>query len=569
MKTELREQNIETLKERVFDSLIIGAGINGASSGAALSAQGARVCLIDQGDFGSLTSQESSNLVWGGIKYMENMEFGLVAKLCRSRNQLLRAYPTNVREIRFLTTIERGFRFRPLPLWIGTWLYWAIGRGFTKTPRLLSRGRISQDEPNVRLDNSTGGFEYSDAYLPGNDSRFVFDFVRKTRANGGVTINYLESLESHREKDLWVTKVRDKVTGLNGTIRSRTLINACGPYVDEYNRRSQVTTRHRHLFSKGIHLIVKRCTSGSRSLAFFASDGRLFFVIPMGPMSCLGTTDTRVEEVTDTVTPEDRSFVLDNINRCLALKAPLTEADIISERCGVRPLVVDPAGKNRDKGDWSSLSRKHAIEIDLEKRHLCIFGGKLTDCLNIGDAIVKAIGQMQIGVRLHDDEWFGEPPTSEYESYQRRANELGIDGRTPAHFSEPISHRLWRRYGADAGPMLETVAGDETMSQELIEGSEFLRCEIDRVARDEMVVNLDDFLRRRTKIALTVSKDSLREDPGTREACEALFGSQAQTRFEEYFSPVSASLDEDSGGNGNPSTKSPETPGTARAETVS
>jgi len=547
VKTELRERNIDALEERVFDSLIIGAGINGAVSGAALSAQGAKVCLIDQGDFGSRTSQESSSLVWGGIKYMENSAFRLVRKLCRARNQLLRAYPTNVREIRFLTTIEKGFRHRPLILWIGTWLYWAIGRGFTRKPRLLSKRAIAQDEPNIRLSNSTGGFEYSDAYLPGNDARFVFDFVQKTNANGCVTINYLESLGSHREGDQWITQVRDRVSGHESIIRSKTLINACGPFVDEHNRLSHITTRHRHLFSKGIHLIVKRVTGGNRILAFFASDGRLFFVIPMGPVSCLGTTDTRVEEVTDTATPEDRHFVLDNINRCLDLDPPLTEADIISERCGVRPLVVDTEGKNRDKGDWSSLSRKHAIEIDRDKRHLCIFGGKLTDCLNVGDEVVKAIGEMQIGLRPQDSDWFGEPPRSDFESFQQRATELRIDDRTPAHFSEPISLRLWRRYGRDAGPLLDAIAGDETMGQVLIEGTAFLRCEIHRAARDEMIVNLDDFLRRRTKIALTVPRDSLREDPGMREACDVLFGNDANARFKEYFSSDSADLEKGPG----------------------
>ena len=379
----MREEAIDALRESVFDSLIIGAGINGAASSAALSAQGGKVCLIDQGDFGSLTSQESSNLIWGGIKYLENFEFGLVWKLCRARNQLLKAYPTNVREIRFLTTVEKGFRHHPLALYLGAWIYWLIGRGFTHRPRILSRRDIAQSEPNVRLDTCAGGFEYSDAYLPGNDARFVFDFVLKTRANGGVTINYLESFGSHWKEELWITRVRDRVGGKDGTIRSKTLINACGPFVDEYNSRSGIATRHRHLFSKGIHLIVKRSTSGSRVLAFFASDGRLFFIIPMGSASCLGTTDTRVEEVSATVTPEDRHFVLSNINRRLALNPPLTEADIISERCGVRPLVVDSEGRDIDSGDWSSLSRKHVIEIDRDRRHLCIFGGKtdgLSEC---------------------------------------------------------------------------------------------------------------------------------------------------------------------------------------------
>ncbi len=120
------EDSLSKLKGKSFDVLIVGAGINGAVSAAALSAQGVKVCLIDEGDFGGQTSQESSNLVWGGIKYMENFEFGLVRKLCLARNRLLRAYPHNLREIRFFTTIEKGFRFPPFILYAGAWLYWLI-----------------------------------------------------------------------------------------------------------------------------------------------------------------------------------------------------------------------------------------------------------------------------------------------------------------------------------------------------------------------------------------------------------------------------------------------------------
>ena len=532
----LRGQAIESLQKSVFDALIVGAGINGAASSAALSAQGAQVCLIDQGDYGSMTSQESSNLIWGGIKYLENLEFGLVLKLSRARNQLIRAYPFNVSEIRFLTTVEKGFRHHPLSLYLGSWLYWLIGGGFTATPKFLSRSDISQREPNIRLDNCAGGFEYSDAYLPGNDARFVFDFVQKTRTNGGITVNYLESVESHWEEGLWITRVRCKVSNWSGTIRSKSLINACGPYVDDYNRRSRVTTRHHHLFSKGIHLIVKRSASGKRVLAFFATDGRLFFVIPMGSTSCLGTTDTRVKNVPAEVMPEDRKFVLDNINRRLSLDPPLTEGDIISERCGVRPLVVDSKGNDMDSGEWSSLSRKHAIEMDRERKHLSIFGGKLTDCLNIGDEIVSSISGMQIGVRLQNESWFGEPSPAEYDTYRRRAEELQIDSTTPRHFTEPISHRLWRRYGRDADDLLGAIARDGSMAQELIENTGFLRCEIYKAAQDEMIVSLGDFLRRRTKIAQTVAVEDLRKDPGVREACRVLFGEQAGTRYEEYFS---------------------------------
>src|SRR5476649_435266 len=96
----LRTANVARLGEAEFDVLVVGGGINGAVSAACLAARGAKVALIDRGDFASLTSQESSNLAWGGIKYMESLEFGLVRKLCMSRNHLIRSYPSTVQEIR-------------------------------------------------------------------------------------------------------------------------------------------------------------------------------------------------------------------------------------------------------------------------------------------------------------------------------------------------------------------------------------------------------------------------------------------------------------------------------------
>src|SRR5438046_10034249 len=106
---QLRTTNVRKLGEGPYDVVIIGGGINGAVSAAALSARGAKVALIDRGDFAGVTSQASSNLAWGGIKYLETFEFALVAKLCKARNELLRAYPSTVPEIRFFTSHARGF----------------------------------------------------------------------------------------------------------------------------------------------------------------------------------------------------------------------------------------------------------------------------------------------------------------------------------------------------------------------------------------------------------------------------------------------------------------------------
>ena len=119
---------MKKLGEQPFDVLIVGGGINGAVAAASLAGRGVRVALIERGDFAGGVSSNSSNLAWGGIKYLESLEFLLVNKLCKSRNRLMRAYPSTVKEIRFFTTIQRGFRFPPFFIFLGSVLYWIMGR---------------------------------------------------------------------------------------------------------------------------------------------------------------------------------------------------------------------------------------------------------------------------------------------------------------------------------------------------------------------------------------------------------------------------------------------------------
>jgi glycerol-3-phosphate dehydrogenase len=533
----LRETNVARLGASVFDVLIVGGGINGAVSAASLAARGAKVALIDKSDFASFTSQQTSNLAWGGIKYMESLELGLVRKLCKSRNHLIRTDPSTVQEIRFYTVHTKGFRHGLLKLVLGTWLYWLIGDFFTKAPRRLGKAVIAREEPIIDLSESDGGFEYSDAYLHDNDARFVFNFIRAALNCGCIAANYVEAIEAARGEDgVWSTRARDGLGGAEIVIRSRVLLNAGGPFVDALNVQSGVQTVHRHLFSKGIHLIVERLTSSRRVLTFFADDGRLFFAIPMGPRTCIGTTDTRVDTPFTHVTPEDRRFVLDNINKRLRLPKKLGEDDVIAERCGVRPLAVRADGqKGKAATDWTQLSRKHVVEVDVAAKHISIFGGKLTDCLNVGEEVAVHVRRLGVELAYPNARWYGEPPEETRLEFEHQARLMNLDGMTSPRSSEKLTPRLWRRYGAQAFGLLEDIRADPTMAEVLIEGAEYLRCEIELAARHEMIAKLDDFLRRRSKIALVVSNNALREAPGLKEACQLLFGEAAQARYDEYF----------------------------------
>ena len=530
----LRKTLKQRAKDEVFDVAIIGGGINGAVAAAALAARGVRTVLVEKKDFASYTSQESSNLAWGGIKYLESYEFGLVWGLCRSRNRLLSAFPSQVKEIRFSAVLPKVFRKPRFLVYLGSWLYWIMGRGFTERPRALNRRDLATELPLVNLEETNGGVEYSDAYFIDNDSRFVFKFIRKAIDYGAVTLNYTKLSSGSFDKDTWTLLVQDQIDQQKLEIKAKAVVNATGPFADEICQMLSLKTNFKHIFSKGIHLIVPQLTGVTRVLTFFASDGRMFFVIPMGPRSCIGTTDTPVKTLPATVTMEDREFVLNNINRLLNLTKPLTKEDVIAERCGVRPLVTERGGPD-ETDDWLKLSRKHEMSIDRSKHALTIYGGKLTDCINVGEEVCDIVRQFSVSLPKEDADWFGEPSQAVKDEYFKQARAMQLDNFTASSSSEPLSLRLWRRYGLRALEILEDIRQDKRMGDLLIEGAEYIRAELHYAAKSELIVTLEDFLRRRSKIALVKDRESIRNAPGMLEACKILFGEPSEQKFNEYF----------------------------------
>ncbi|MBF28886.1 MAG: FAD-dependent oxidoreductase [Acidimicrobiaceae bacterium] len=547
MRVAQRSENLRRLDGGDFDVLVIGGGINGAVSAAALAGRGASVALVDRGDFGAFTSQESSNLVWGGFKYLENYELGLVYGLCRSRNELMKSYPDNVREIGFLATLDKTAPYRPWFAGIGATAYWAIGRFATKPPKVFSRRRLAQAEPAISTTTARGAIQYQDAYLIDNDSRFVFSFIRSAFEAGAVTTNYVELVHAERRNDRWHVSLRDVVTGDEMTASAKTLVNAAGPFVDALNEVLGTTTTHRIVYSKGIHLVVPRLTTTDhdRVLAFFDDSQRLFYVIPMGRRSVIGTTDTRVDDPHTAVTEEDRNFLLEQINARMNLEKPLKASDVIAERSGVRPLVVKAEGEGSDdwrSKEWTSLSRRHEVECDAQQSVVTVFGGKLTDCLNVGAEVGSEIESL--GVRLEADQqnWYGEPDSASRTEFLRQAHLMHLDEMRSKPDTEPLSVRLWRRYGRRAFDMLEHIRNDSSMATDVMESADYLRVELHNAADHEMIVKLDDFMRRRSKIDLVVADDEFVGSDGLAEISQLLFGGDGERKLDEFYRERAAAV---------------------------
>jgi alpha-glycerophosphate oxidase/glycerol-3-phosphate dehydrogenase len=166
---------------------------------------------------------------------------------------------------------------------------------------------------------------------------------------------------------------------------------------------------------------------------------------------------------------------------------------------------------------------------------MSIFGGKLTDCINVGNEVADIIKQFGIDIPYSDQKWYGEPDDSVKNEFMHRAKLMKLDELTPESSSEPLTQRFWRRYGRNAIGMLESIRENPAKAELLIENAEYLRVEIEHAAKREMVTKLDDFLRRRSKISLVVRPEKFINAPGLKEACEILFGEEAEQKLREYI----------------------------------
>ena len=161
---------------------------------------------------------------------------------------------------------------------------------------------------------------------------------------------------------------------------------------------------------------------------------------------------------------------------------------------------------------------------------VCIFGGKLTDCLKVGEEVCRALSRFGMG--CDPGKWYGEPGQELLEEFKAKLREvdaaLGKDNDLPWD-------KLWRKYGADALEILESILRDKSRSKIVLQTEKICRAELEMIRNQEYVESLDDFLRRRTWLAQTYRLEEIADMPGIFEACSILFDGLAAQKYEDYF----------------------------------
>ena len=485
-----------------FDVLVVGGGITGAGIALDAASRGLSVALVERFDFASGTSSKSSKLVHGGLRYLEQRDFGLVREASLERGLLNRLAPHLVEPIPFVIPIAD--RWRRARFGVGMWLYDALSSfRNTSTHSYVDPDAVGTLVPALRTNETDrgmlrGGYVYYDSKT--DDVRLVIEVLVQAVRLGATVCNYAAVRNMESSEAGCRALVEDTIDGSVMEVAARRAVVAGGVWNDGIEALSNHTATPRLRPSKGIHLVFGREDVPLREAAAFIPDAareRMLFLIPWHDVVVVGTTDADYAGDLDhpKVTPEERSYFLEALNENLNLS--LSEGDVVSSWAGLRPLV-------RAKKDATvDLSRSHAV-YEFAPGVVGITGGKLTTYRRMAQDAVDRIAPDLDRAGRSRTRWIklgcGDVGALT-NAVVRRAGHLGVGPESTAH--------LVRCYGDRALAVLD-VAAESGLTEPLELGCLPIRAEALYCARSEMVVQLSDLLARRSRLALTTSTAGLR-----------------------------------------------------------
>jgi glycerol-3-phosphate dehydrogenase len=496
LEPDSRSAAIAALAGAELQVLVVGGGVVGAGVALDAATRGLSVGLVEARDFGAGTSSRSSKLIHGGLRYLEQLNIGLVREALAERALLLGVIaPHLVRPVPFLFPLTHHVWERA---YVGTGVtaYDALGfslghvKGLPGHRQLSRRGALRL-APGLKRSAITGAVAYWDAQV--DDARYVLTLVRTAASYGAQVASRVRVTGLLREGER-VTGVHaiDLETGGEIEIRAQQVVNATGVWTDEIQAmvggRGMIHVRA----SKGVHLVVPKDRIHSTTGIILRTPFSVLFIIPWGRHWIIGTTDSdwTGSKSEPAASGSDIDYLLSQANR--VLKTPLTREDVTGVYAGLRPLL---AGESEST---SRLSREHVVAHPVPGLVL-VAGGKYTTYRVMARDAVDAV--------VHALDWRSPPSCTDrvplagadgylalWNSRHRLATSSGL------HVAR-IEHLLGR-YGSLAPEVLALVEAEPGLGRPVTGADDYLRAEIVYAASHEGARHLDDVLARRTRIAI-------------------------------------------------------------------
>ncbi|WTL33545.1 glycerol-3-phosphate dehydrogenase [Nocardia sp. NBC_01503] len=530
-----RTRAIDALGDTEIDVLVIGGGVTGAGAALDAASRGLSVTLVEARDFAAGTSSRSSKLIHGGLRYLEQLDFALVREALKERGLLLnKLAPHLVHPVPFLFPLQHRVWERAY-IGAGVALYDTLG-GARAVPmhRHLTRTGALELAPALKDDAMTGAIKYYDAQV--DDARHTMTLARTAARHGATVLTRTKVTGLLRDGEQVVgAKVMDLETGLEHTIRARTVISATGVWTDDMIKMTGVEFPFHVRMSKGVHIMVPRERLNMNTGLIMRTEKSVLFVIPWAEHWIIGTTDTdwSLDKNHPTASAADVQYILDHINSLL--REPLTRADIVGTYAGLRPLMTG-ASKETAK-----LSREHAV-AEPAPGLFVIAGGKYTTyrvmAADVVDAAAARLGSDAPSSVTADLPLLG---AVGYQDMLDHVDEVAARAELPV---QTVLHLLGR-YGSLTDALFDLIAAVPALREPIPGAEDYLAAEAVYAATHEGALHLDDVLTRRTRISIEVPDRGLKAAPEIARLIAPQLGWDAErtnAEINQYYDRVHAEL---------------------------
>src|SRR3954447_4536166 len=495
-----RQLALDAMRAEPLDILVVGGGVVGGGIALDAATRGLSVGMVEARDFASGTSSRSSKLIHGGLRYLEMLDFRLVAEALGERSLLLeKLAPHLVHPVPFLYPLthrvwERFYAGSGVALYDSLAFLSGRSRGVPHHTHLTRRG-ARRVMPALRKDALIGALHYYDGQV--DDARHTMFLSRTAAAYGAHVASRTRVIALLREGDRVIgAKVKDLESDKEFDIRARQVVNSTGVWTDETQSFAGERGQFHVRASKGVHLVVPRDRIRGESGLILRTEKSVLFVIPWGQHWIIGTTDTdwSLDKAHPAASAADIDYLLEHVNS--VLKEPLTHEDVQGVYAGLRPLL---AGEDEAT---SKLSREHAVAHSVPGL-VVVAGGKYTTYRVMArDAVDEAVHGLERSLdRRVPSSVTAEVPLMGAEGYDALWNQRHqLAGRSGLH--EVRIEHLLGRYGTLVEEVLALVADDPSLGEPLAGTEDYLRAEVVYAASHEGARHLDDVLTRRTRVSI-------------------------------------------------------------------
>jgi glycerol-3-phosphate dehydrogenase len=376
-----------------YSTIIIGGGINGAGLIRDLSLHNISSLMIDSNDFCSQTSQSSSKMLHGGIRYLEKLDFNLVKEALEEKNLWLKLAPHLVKEKRFYMPVYKESKYPLFMLAIGIKFYDLLSRFQNSPSRVLRKKKLLEVIPELKQKGLKGAGVYYDALV--DDSKLGLECIWDALISPKVHAQNYMHLDSVTKTDgIFHLEITDKIQNIKIKTTCKHLVFATGPFTDKLFKDLKIEHWEDKIIpNKGIHLwLDKDCIKLADPMVLQTKDNRIIFVIPQRDAILVGTTETLLTKTPFNITANDDeiSYLIDTLKNYFP-ENNISKVNILSTFAGIRPLVRQ--GSNTDINE---VSRHHKVFKPYENSYV-LLGGKLTTFRKMVQEIVKPIVENEGG----------------------------------------------------------------------------------------------------------------------------------------------------------------------------